>query len=165
MPVEVEKEQRSKESECPSPFISISDRCLFVNPIEEGTFSQIENLCVMLHGHLVKIESGLFLSEIVQYIEDNGLNANFWVGGSDVDNEGKWTWRDGSPVPMGTPFWGYYPEEPIIQQPTYNTTANCLCLMDDFLYFFMDCNCYNEFSPICEYDIYGGGLTGNGLAR
>ena len=34
-----------------------------------------------------------------------GMSSHFWIGGLKVATS--WVWIDGSPMAMGTPFWGY----------------------------------------------------------
>ena len=45
----------------------------------------------------------------IQYLEIfspiPGMSSHFWIGG--LKAASSWVWIDGSPMAMGTPFWGY----------------------------------------------------------
>ncbi|XP_071536840.1 perlucin-like protein isoform X2 [Panulirus ornatus] len=138
---------------CPIPYVRVSGRCLFFDPLATGTWHQTQALCESLHGNLAKIDTGIFMADIVDHIREHQMaTKGYWMGASDEGHEGDWRWRDGTSVRMGTPFWGYLPERPIVQEPRRGTVENCGCLIDQYLYFFHDCPCSNDYySPLCEY--------------
>jgi len=35
------------------------------------------------------------------------LYGNYWIGATDIAEEGSWYWLDSSPVAMEVPFWHY----------------------------------------------------------
>ena len=67
-----------------------------------------QNLAESLGGHLVDILSLEENDAIVQMLEDFGWPGEIWLGLSDDDNEGNWTWSSGEPVV----FTNWYPNEP-----------------------------------------------------
>ena len=61
-------------------------------------------MCNENGGNLASIHS----SEENQFVLSMGkaidIKANFWIGGSDIKNEGEWVWTDGSAFDYK--FWG-----------------------------------------------------------
>lgn len=77
------------------------------------------------------------------------FTTTFWIRASDQEEEGNWKWQGGTSVTMGTPFWSYYPENPVIQHPTNNIKYNCACIRSHVFYYLMECNCSHDFAPLC----------------
>ena len=36
----------------------------------------------------------------------SGIGTSYWIGATDIVEEGTYIWTDGSEVQMGAPFWG-----------------------------------------------------------
>ena len=57
------------------------------------TFSDALGFCKTLGGHLASIESQIEQDDVVVEAKDSYL-AHAWLGGSDKEDEGNWTWTD-----------------------------------------------------------------------
>ncbi|CAL4151636.1 unnamed protein product [Meganyctiphanes norvegica] len=136
---------------CPVPFISIGSMCLeFL--FSDLTFGQASVSCVSEGGSLATIRTAEELRDFFLYVNQLGIaDTNFWVGGSDVQSEGIWTWPDGTLVPMGTPFWGTYGPFAQTQEPNGGTEENYLALTSIGYYFFRDVVCNAEMKAVCMY--------------
>ena len=74
--------------------------------------------CARAQSSLLIINSSLLQNEVIRNLrEDIGilppenwessLAPGYWIGGSDLEEEGKWRWRDGSSVPSRSDLDGY----------------------------------------------------------
>ena len=69
--------------------------------IEESmTWKQAKKYCEDRGGHLVTITSAAE-QEVVQELVKGGEKAQYWLGGTDEDEEGEWEWVTGEP-------WDYW---------------------------------------------------------
>ncbi|XP_068202440.1 uncharacterized protein [Palaemon carinicauda] len=143
---------------CMLPFEPIGTQCLYVDPLEKGSFFDMRLYCAKqgAGGKLVKIPDATQLAEIIAYIKDSGLDhAHYWIDATDVDHEGLFTWGDGSPVPTGAPFWRYDCDGAYTLRPHTDTNSNCAILDSEYHYLMSDISCMADvgeipFSPICE---------------
>ena len=69
------------------------------------TWSEAEELCLSKGGHLASVASPIHGRKLQSYFMDNNLynyEGNvcdyefIWLGGTDEEREGEWTWTDGS---------------------------------------------------------------------
>ena len=78
------------------------------------------------------------------------LEVHFWIGASDLEQEGHWMWTDKTPVKMGTPFWANYGRDNI-QMPAGGREQNCALLDMNLHYYFNDYECESSTKcAICE---------------
>ncbi|CAL4222899.1 unnamed protein product, partial [Meganyctiphanes norvegica] len=139
---------------CPVPFIGIANMCLkFL--FGDLTFGQVfirsfsEVLALGLYRNKTYLRD-FFCKFLI--ITNFGLaEADYWLGGSDIQAEGNWTWQDGTPVPMGTPFCGTLGPTAQTQAPDGSTEANCLALTSDGYFFFRDRYCSDHYKAVCMY--------------
>ena len=40
------------------------------------------------------------------YLGIGDIYTSYWIGATDIVEEGTYVWTDGTEVPMGAPFWG-----------------------------------------------------------
>ncbi|XP_041642001.1 ladderlectin-like [Cheilinus undulatus] len=70
-------------------------QCLYVD--HPQTWSQAEQNCHQLGGHLASVHSHLENHQITLLVTRmTGGNPHVWLGGSDQHREGNWGWNDGS---------------------------------------------------------------------
>ena len=73
------------------------------------------------------------------------------IGATDEAIEGQWVWIDGTPVAMGSPFWGYnYKDGKYSHQPEGGETQNFAVLYSEFFFHFNDLGDKNIVYPICD---------------
>ncbi|CAL4256601.1 unnamed protein product, partial [Meganyctiphanes norvegica] len=108
--------------------------------------------CVSEGGTLATIRSAEQLRDFFLYVNQLGIaEADYWLGGSDVQSENIWLWQDGTLIPMGTPFWGTLGSNAQTQAPTGGAQENCLALMSGMYFYFSDQDCTNQYKAVCMY--------------
>ena len=68
----------------------------------------------------------------------------FWLGGSDSDEEGNWTWTDGTP--FNYTKWESYEGAGGIKQ-------NCLAIRLSYHGYWYDYECFDSHPYICEINL------------
>lgn len=141
--------QLSEAIECPTFYINVGGKCLaFLTWLDE-TWEQAKQSCTGYHGQLATMADVELFREVYLYLHQKGVGEHsFWLGGSDGDTEGSWTWLDGTSVSMGTPFWGMGGRG---QEPDGGSGENCLAMPAKGYHYFRDVSCASTFSPLCEY--------------
>lgn len=141
----------STEVECQSPFTEVGGHCVHLDHSVTGTWREMQQFCQDLGGDLINLGDVQFYEDILAYIRVLNLpKINFWIGASDLEQEGLWTWTDGTPVKMGTPFWANYGGDNI-QMPAGGREQNCAVLDVNLHYYFNDYDCKSHTKcPICE---------------
>ena len=71
------------------------------------SWNEAEAFCQQKNGHLASITSEAINQYVLEGMNSRGFSSS-WVGGNDIDEEGTWTWTDGSPFEFT--FW--YSGEP-----------------------------------------------------
>nr|QIE05465.1 C-type lectin 1 [Portunus trituberculatus] len=142
---------------CSSPYTMVAGRCLYINFATSGTWDRFHSMyCKDTGGNdLVTVDDANFLADLVQYITSIGWQDGlFWIGASDKSHEGHWIWPNGSPVKMGTPFWGTYGCYNQ-QYPDGGTNENCAILDGNANLYFNDFKCDTALAVfgICEKNI------------
>lgn len=79
-------------------------------------------------------------------------NLLFWVGGTDTDHEGVWTYVNGNIMPMGAPYWALNNCDGVTIQPDGYLEQNCAALDGTYYYYMTDKECdFQMGHPICYY--------------
>ena len=83
------------------------------------SWNEAENFCASKGGHLASVTSSFHQRRIKAFMEKKGIQSpsNIWLGGTDYEVEGEWTWSDGSK-------WGYTYWRS--NEPTNASDENCL---------------------------------------
>jgi len=91
---------------------------------ETMLWTEAERACEKMDGHLVTITSKDEQQKIVEMIEtySEAEKYNFWIGGSDAEQEGTFKWVTGEPIPLDMSTEGGY-ENWKSGQPNNNDTS------------------------------------------
>ena len=98
-------------------------------------------------GHLVELTSTEKITELQQYLMTRYTNKSFWVGSSDLENEGTFRWFYSGDL-FSSDLWSQKPRD----------DNHCVRMDDSFLKFSAD-ECDNKNYFICEV---GPNLSGQG---
>nr|XP_027213496.1 macrophage mannose receptor 1-like [Penaeus vannamei] len=135
--------------DCPMPYVELAGLCLaFVTWADQG-WAEARQTCHGLSGELAAITDIEQLRAVYLYLHQESIAGHsFWLGGSDGEEEGSWTWTGGAAVDMGTPFWGFIGSAEG-QEPKGGAAENCLCLDARAGHFFFDARCGASLNPLC----------------
>jgi len=86
---------RCANSGCGNDWEPYDDHCYYWSN-NTKTWDEAEAFCQEENGHLASITSNAINQYVVEGMNSRGLR-NTWMGGTDIDEEGTWKWRDGSP--------------------------------------------------------------------
>ncbi|XP_045614695.2 macrophage mannose receptor 1-like [Procambarus clarkii] len=137
-----------EELNCPPFFVSVNGLCLAFMTWAEETWADARQACHGLSGELAAITDIEQLRAIYLYLHKEGIAGHsFWLGGSDAAKEGVWTWTDGKPVTMGSPFWGSVRNN--VVEPDGGTAENCILLDAQGYHYFRDASCSLLMTPLC----------------
>ena len=141
----------SSEAACEKDWVDASAAgmgCLKMDELTRLTWEDSQAACKLDGGNLLEwTEAARFeaLNDILaDKYEATGVNS-WWIGGTDGDEEGNWTWAESSEdLPSNFP-WGK-------NQPDRGSNANCLALADDWTghFFGDDVGCLNPLAHICQ---------------
>ncbi|CAL4083178.1 unnamed protein product [Meganyctiphanes norvegica] len=85
--------------------VNIGNQCLLLSE-ERVTWDDANQTCTNKPlGRLAVLADANQAKEVVAYLAANFRNNEYWLGGSDLSNEGTWLWSDGRPIDMGRPPW------------------------------------------------------------
>ncbi|XP_013881141.1 ladderlectin [Austrofundulus limnaeus] len=99
----------------PGPCVSCSngwteyDQYCYLFRNTASTWNDAEDFCNLFGAHLTSIQGPdqyAFLRRLI--VETTGTNTRTWVGGTNLHDDGDWTWIDGTPFTFTN--WG--PGEP-----------------------------------------------------
>ncbi|KAG7158888.1 C-type lectin-like 22 [Homarus americanus] len=134
---------------CGSPYTLVGNECLYFMVFAKVTFQEAHYTCQTADGGLANIISATQMKAVVDYIKFSDFKSkDFWLDGTDSEEEGKWTTVSGQPILMGTPFWASYlaHDEP----NDYLHKEDCLVLSYDEFYYMNDVSCDDKSHPLCQ---------------
>ncbi|XP_076063349.1 uncharacterized protein LOC143038224 [Oratosquilla oratoria] len=141
---------KAKDTGCSHPFTEVFGRCVYTDPNKSGGWEEMRQYCRTMDADLAVIDSADFLWHLIRHIQETGQDKNsYWVGGHRKSGTSAFHWVDGSPMKMGTPFWGYWNDFQR-QQPYDSVTEIHICLYDKGLYFLHSCPINFVLLPICQ---------------
>ena len=101
------------------------------------------NTCYNHSAYLVEIHSQEEFDYLLPMMKERG--GDFWLGGSDIQHEGKWTWRR-TRLNFRFSKWGG-------MEPNGTVVENCLRAYQGYGYLWGDAHCGKDPTAfICEYD-------------
>ncbi|XP_068249350.1 uncharacterized protein [Palaemon carinicauda] len=153
---------------CPKMYTLVGDQCLSIFHIGLMSWAEARAFCGVLNGDLLTIKNISHFAEIVRHLQRYELSFNFWIGGSIANTNVGWTWLDGSPMEMGSPFWAtrYSPTciqrnvttaaseticDRYYQAPEKVMKGQCASLSYEHSFHMTDEDCLRRMSPLCVY--------------
>ncbi|CAL4062650.1 unnamed protein product, partial [Meganyctiphanes norvegica] len=97
-----------ESGKCPAGYKEVASQCLSINIDLTLNWEDARIHCESKNGRLAVIQKG---EELKFYLDENHDGLSFWVGASDIDEEGVWVWLSGTGV-LGNPIFPWYHGEP-----------------------------------------------------
>ncbi|XP_067685367.1 C-type lectin domain family 4 member M-like [Haliotis asinina] len=84
---------------CPPDYSFIDGTCVKMSSVSSN-FTQASNACLRDGAVLAQVTPITLFDEIVRLMFSNGTSPEgfFWVGSTDIEEEGTWRWKDGTPI-------------------------------------------------------------------
>ncbi|XP_046571400.1 C-type lectin domain family 4 member M-like [Haliotis rubra] len=84
---------------CPPDYIFIDGTCLKLSS-ETSNFTEASDACLSDGAVLAQMTPITVFHEIVRRMFNDGTSPEgfFWVGSTDIEEEGTWRWNDGTPI-------------------------------------------------------------------
>lgn len=149
-PKTIEDEQNSatkrsgiqdQEPRCPSPFFEVMFECFYIHVHHHLTWWQARDFCRDMGGDLAEPSHPAALIAVILQKYGNGP-FHYWLGASDLKQEGNFTWLSGTPVSSG-----WRPGQPDDE----GGVEDCLEIWPTKYPSYCDKNCYNPCAFICQY--------------
>ncbi|XP_048746638.1 perlucin-like [Ostrea edulis] len=145
--------------DCPNGFTRHDNSCYVINNVL-ATWAQASIYCHAIKAELVSIETqaeDIFLRGFLQNEGSKYDPPRFWVGGSDLLQEGEWTWtKTGSLVgSQGFSHWG--PGQP---DNGSHSDEHCMELESGHNWAWNDDDCEDTKHFICEKSLYDAMVIG-----
>ncbi|XP_076063855.1 uncharacterized protein LOC143038496 [Oratosquilla oratoria] len=138
------------DTPCSFPFTEVFGRCVYADSSKSGTWEEMRQHCRTMDSDLVIIKSADFMWHLIRHLREVGQDrSSYWVGGHRKSDTATFQWVDGSPMKMGTPFWGHWNDYKN-QQPYDGRNELHICMYDKGFYFFHSCNPSYKRPPICH---------------
>ncbi|XP_067653960.1 perlucin-like [Haliotis asinina] len=133
---------------CPLGFVHHRWSCYWFSVVK-GSFVEAQGYCQHLGSHLATIESRDEDSFIRGHVLRHGKAENYWLGGIDLNLEGKWKWE--GQRPFG--FRDWIPG----QRDNWKHREHCLEIRKHFhhypQYLWNDFKCHAPLHFICEKEL------------
>ncbi|XP_064095576.1 uncharacterized protein LOC135207657 [Macrobrachium nipponense] len=160
--------QTMHHKSCPDLYTLVGDQCLSIFYVGCVNWGEARAFCKVLGGDLLTIKNITQFADIVQHLQRLALPSSFWIGGSVHNDTVGWTWIDGSPMDMGSPFWAtrYDPFcmtrngttaksdetcDLYYQSPKAVPSGECARISFQHSYYISDEDCLRKMSPLCVY--------------
>ena len=128
--------------DCPEDWEANGQQCYFWSNQSKSWFEG-DQVCRSKGGHLASANSNSTNDYILKGLAKGktaDTSNNLWIGGTDSDEEGIWTWTDGSAWEFT--YWGY-------NRPGDNDRQNCL-QYDNFNQNWWDWKCHTQHRFLCS---------------
>ena len=128
-------------SECPEGWSRNQTSCYWV-VLDNADWFEAYNGCQQLHPSAHLASSGSETENA--FIGRMHFNTHFWLGGTDSDVEGNWTWTDGTP--FNYTHWKS-------DEGADGITENCLAIYTYSGYYWYDYECFESYPYVCEINL------------
>ncbi|XP_037785340.1 uncharacterized protein LOC119581090 [Penaeus monodon] len=158
---------------CPRFYTEVGGQCLSLFYVGRSSWGVARAFCKHIGGDLLSIRNVNHYNDLVNHLAKNQITSDFWLGGRYEHDDLSWMWLDGSPMPLGTPFWSlrrYDICNPrnvtvvgtskvreanhgecyhVTQAPENPPKGFCAAITYENHYYMSDENCLTDMSPIC----------------
>ena len=113
----------------------------------DWSWEAAETACQKKGGHLTSIttlEKKKSVKKVLDKVAENEWISYVWLGGSDTEAEGNWSWSDKS-------AWGF--ENWFRNEPSNKTKENCL-KMRPYDEIWLDERCSRKYRPLCDKEMH-----------
>ncbi|XP_068236631.1 perlucin-like [Palaemon carinicauda] len=131
----------NEEPTCPPPFFQVMFECFYIHVHHHLTWWQARDFCRDMGGDLAEPSHPSALIAVVMQKHGTGP-YHFWLGASDLKQQGNFTWLSGNPVDSG-----WRPGQP----DNEGGVEDCLELWPSKYPSYCDKNCYSPCAFICQY--------------
>ena len=132
-------------SECPEGWSKNQTSCYWMVflSFDHASWAEAKQRCPQFHpaAHLASSGSELE-NDFITHMHSG--TETFWLGGTDSDEEGNWTWTDGTP--FNYTKWESYEGAGGIKQ-------NCLAIRLSYYGYWYDYECFDSYPYICEINL------------
>ncbi|CAL4181847.1 unnamed protein product, partial [Meganyctiphanes norvegica] len=84
--------------ECPDDSLLLNSECFLVVTGTKRSWTDARTSCAELGGDLAQPND---IAALRSYIKDRGIGGDFWIGGSDTENDNTWKWLNGTVITEG----------------------------------------------------------------
>ncbi|XP_067685366.1 type-2 ice-structuring protein-like [Haliotis asinina] len=127
---------------CPTDYLFLNGTCLKLSN-ETGNFTEASDACFSDGAVLAQMTPITVFEEIIRRMFNNGTSPEglFWVGSTDIEEEGTWRWNDGTQI---NPW--------CISDPNNLPGEDCLSLYIGSIHraCFVDYVCGNDIRYVCQ---------------
>ncbi|XP_041798045.1 C-type lectin domain family 4 member E-like [Chelmon rostratus] len=139
----------SCSTECPDKWLHVGDQCFFL-ATDKWDWSKSAEKCKEIGSHLAILTT----REQHEAVEKEGkriggIYTHYWIGLTDAESEGNWTWVDKSE--LNNAFWSVTPSEPDNNQTGGAEGEDC-AVVDSYTHSWYDVPCSFTYPRICQMD-------------
>ncbi|XP_072250087.1 CD209 antigen-like protein C [Leuresthes tenuis] len=135
--------------ECPEGWLHIGNQCYYFSG-DKLDWPKSRDSCEEMGGHLTilhTMEQHVALEKEARRI--GGFDYHFWIGLSDIENEGDWRWVDNTT--LRHKYWDQWSSEPDNHQSGGEHGEDCATL-DSHSKTWFDVPCDHVYKRICQMD-------------
>ncbi|XP_026226429.1 C-type lectin domain-containing protein [Anabas testudineus] len=135
---------------CPDGWFQVGDQCFLLTRDVRVDWQASKKKCAEIGSHLAILTS----KEQHEALENERMRTrvaytDFWIGLTDVENEGDWKWVDNSM--LKTPFWNTLKSEPDNNQSGGEEGEDC-AVVDSKSQSWYDVPCSFLYHRVCQMD-------------
>ncbi|XP_039645018.1 C-type lectin domain family 4 member E-like [Perca fluviatilis] len=143
---------------CPDSWHQFETKCYYFSS-QQLTWSSSRAWCQTRGGDLLVVNSQpeqRFVFESSRAVEAS--SSRLWIGLTDAEEEGEWSWVDGSPLNSDLQFWlsraglGMEPDDWKVDDPLGEDCAH-IDTSENALKSWMDGSCKTAYRWICEKNV------------
>ncbi|GAA6229272.1 C-type lectin domain family 4 member E-like [Lates japonicus] len=137
-------------SECPEGWFQVGDQC-FILRSDKMDWANSQKNCTESGGHLAILTNREELDAVERENKriGNAVFKDYWIGLTDIENEGHWKWVDNSTLKVA--FWDTQNKEPDNNLSGGQEGEDCV-VVDSTTETWFDVPCSFMYPRICQMD-------------